>query len=333
MKRTAKLLIAVVGVTASVTAVAVAASSPTVSTGAATKIANNSAVITGAINPNGNHTTYTFAYGPTTALGSTTPLRSAGGGTKALPVSHTIAGLYPGTQYFYQLSATNKSGVGVGTMRSFTTTGHALLVPTTGPAVNVGQTQATPTGSVDPNGVAVTVTIQYGLTASYGYQTFGQSLPAGNLSVPVSAVLTGLSPGKLFHYRVAVFRGGLSNYGADGTFFTYPSFRRTPRMSTRTSPSHLTTKPYVFTTSGSLAGASFVPSSLRCTGTVGIRYYDGKRQVADALAPVGPDCKFSTPVPFKRLIKGGPAALRVAIHYRGNGYLKPADRTDHVTLG
>jgi hypothetical protein len=104
-------------------------------------------------------------------------------------------------------------------------------------------------------------------------------------------------------------------------------------MSTRTSPSHITRKPYTFTTSGSLAGASFVPSSLRCTGTVGIRYYHGKRQVAFAVAPVGPDCKFSTPVPFKRLIKGGPAALTVAIHYRGNGYLKPVDRTNHVTLG
>jgi hypothetical protein len=333
MKRTAKLLIAVVGVTASVTAVAVAASSPTVSTGPATKVVDNSAVLTGAVNPNGNHTTYSFAYGPTAALGATTAPRSAGGGSKALAVSRTIAGLNPGTRYFYQLSATNKSGSGTGTMRSFTTTGHALLIPTTGPAVNVGQTQATPTGSVNPNGTPVTVTIQYGLTATYGYQTFGQLLPAGSTPVPVAAVLTGLAPGKLFHYRVAVFRGTYSNFGADATFFTYPSFRRTPRMSTRTSPRHLTNKPYVFTTSGSLAGASFVPSSLRCTGTVGIRYYHGKRQVADALAPVGPDCRFSTPVPFKRLIKGGPAALTVAIHYRGNGYLKPADRTDHVTLG
>ena len=51
------------------------------------------------------------------------------------------------------------------------------------------------------------------------------------------------------------------------------------------------------------------------------------------LATVGPDCKFSTPVPFRRLIAGGSTALTVKIFYRGNGYLKSVSRTDHVTLG
>jgi hypothetical protein len=333
MKRTTRLLAAVAGVTATVTGVALAASSPTVATGVAIHITNNGAELTGAVNPNGNQTTYTFAYGPTTALGAVTAPHSVGHGTRAVSVARKIGGLTPGTKFYFQLSATNKSGVSAGTVHSFTTTGPPLPTPTTGPTVAVGKYQATPTGSVNPNGAATTWTIQYGLTTEYGYETFGQPLAAGVTPIAVSSVINGLAPGKLFHYRVAAIRGGFPTYGADATFFTYPAFRRTPRMSTRTSPGRITRKPYTFTTSGSLAGASFVPSALRCTGTVGIRYYHGKRQVAFAVAPVGPDCKFSTPVPFNRLIKGGPAALTVAIHYRGNGYLKPVDRTDHVTLG
>jgi phosphodiesterase/alkaline phosphatase D-like protein len=333
MKRTTRLLAAVAGVTATVTGVALAASSPTVATRAATEITNNTAVLNGAVNPNGNQTTYTFAYGPTTALGAVTAPHSVGHGTKPHPVAEKITGLTPGTQYFYQLSASNKSGSTTGALRQFTTTGHPLPAPTTGPTVSVGKNEATPTGSVNPNGAPVSVRIQYGLTIQYGYETFSQSIAPGITPVPVSAVLTGLAPGKLFHYRVAATRGVYTTYGADATFFTYPAFRRTPRMSTHTSPGRVTRKPYTFTTSGSLAGAGFVPSSLRCTGTVGIRYHHGNRQVAYAVAPVGPDCRFSTPVPFSRLIKGGPAALTIAIHYRGNGYLKPVDRTNHVTLG
>jgi hypothetical protein len=104
-------------------------------------------------------------------------------------------------------------------------------------------------------------------------------------------------------------------------------------VTTRTSPSRVTHKPYVFTTAGTLHGATFIPAALRCAGTVGIRYYDGRRQVAFALASVGPNCSFSTPVPFAKLIGHAPTALRVTIDFRGNGYLNAVDRTDHVTLG
>jgi len=55
--------------------------------------------------------------------------------------------------------------------------------------------------------------------------------------------------------------------------------------------------------------------------------------VASTVAAIGPDCKFSAGVSFRRLINHQSTALTVAIHYSGNGYLAPADRVNHITLG
>jgi hypothetical protein len=151
--------------------------------------------------------------------------------------------------------------------------------------------------------------------------------------VPVSVLLAGLAPGKLYHYRIVATHPHSASDGNDVLVFTQPRFRRKPTMTTRTSPRNLTRKPYTFTTAGTLHGANFIPSALRCTGRVGIRYYAGKRQVAFVLVPVGSNCRFSTPVSFRRLINGRSTPLQVKIFYRGNGYLQSTEKTDHVTLG
>ena len=36
---------------------------------------------------------------------------------------------------------------------------------------------------------------------------------------------------------------------------------------------------------------------------------------------------------FRRLHSRGPARLKVTVDYRGNGYIAPVKRTDHVTAG
>jgi phosphodiesterase/alkaline phosphatase D-like protein len=333
MKRTIKLLGVALALAMTVTAVALAAASPGVKTGKATAIGNTTATLNADVNPNGAHTGYSFQYGPTVAYGLTTASRSAGSGTKFVAVSTAVSGLTPGTLYHYRVLALNGSGAATGTDHTFTTTGHPPASVATGPAVSVSTTSATATGSVNPEGQATTWVVQYGLT-SYTVQTIaGPPLPAVTTAEPVSVVLSGLAPGKLFHYRIVATHGKTVSIGADQTFFTYPSYRRTPKLKTRTAPSRRTHKPYVFTTSGSVNGAFFVPQALRCTGVVTIRYYNGKHQVAFTVTQVEPNCGFSTPVSFRRLIGGGPTALRVAIRYRGNGYLKPVTVNDHVTLG
>jgi hypothetical protein len=314
--------------------IAGAAASPTVTTGGVTNRATTSVVLTGHVNPNGSATDYVFSLGPTAAYGATTAPRSAGGGAKPVAVAEKVTGLTPGTVYHYRITATNRSGTATGADRAFTTPGHPPAAVFTGPAANVGTTAATPTGAINPEGAATIWVVQYGLTTAYGYETNGQALAGGTTAVPVSAQLTGLAPGTLFHYRIVAYHGAsVVSAGADAAFFTEPARRPRPGMSAHTRPGRDRRTPYTFTTSGVLRGAAWIPAAQRCAGNVGIRFHNGRRQLAFVVAPVGPDCRFSATATFRRLRGTRPAALRVTVDYRGTGYLAPVKRVDHVRAG
>ncbi len=334
MKRTAQLLVALVAGAATITGVAVAASSPTVSTGATAKVGDTTATLQGTVNPNGNKTAYVFQYGLTSAYGASTASRSIGHGTKTVQVAVTVGGLTPGTVYHYRVAALNRAGGAVGRDRSFTTSGHPPAAVVTGVAVGVGKTVATVTGSVNPEGATTTWVVQYGLSASYGMQTFPQNLPAVSSPLGVSLQLVGLAPATLFHYRIVAYHGtNVVSAGGDQTFFTEPELRPTPTLRAHTTPSRARTRPYVFTTNGTLSGAGFIPASARCTGNVGLRYYANGRQIGFVVVPVGLDCRFSAQDSFRRLRGPTPAGVRITVDFRGNGYLRPVGRTDHVTAG
>jgi hypothetical protein len=334
MKRISKVLAVVAVFAASVPGLALAASSPTVATGSVVDVTGTTAVLRGVVDPNANTTDYLFDYGLTDVYGVDTPSRLAGHGTKAVDVTQAITGLTPGTTYHYRIAALNKSGTAYGTDRTFTTTGHPPAGVVTGSAVDVGKTVATATGSINPEGAPTSYVVQYGLTTSYGVQTFPLILAAVDTPLPVTVPLSGLASATLFHYRIVAYHGAsVASAGADQTFFTEPLDRPKPDLSTRTSPSLSKRSPYTFTTAGTLRGAGFIPAPQRCTGNVGIRYYNGHHQLAFVVAPVAADCKFSVQATFTRLFGHGPVAVKVAIDFRGNGYLLSVNRTDHVTAG
>ena len=334
MRRIVQVFVLAVVIGLSLVGIASAASSPSIATGAATKVSNSTAVLNGTINPNGHATQYDFTLGPTTAYGATTALHTVKSGTKPVAISITVTGLTPGTTYHYRLNASNSAGAVAGADRAFTTTGHPPAAVVTGGAVNVGKTVATPTGVINPEGATTTWVVQYGLTTAYGLQNFPGTLAGATTPVAVSALLTGLAPATLFHYRIVAFHGSaVVSAGGDATFFTEPAKRPTPRMTAHTSPGRDKRSPFAFTTSGSLNGAGFIPAAQRCTGNVGVRFFNGRRQLAFVVAPVQPTCKFSVSASFRRLHSRGPAKLKVTVDYRGNGYLAAVNRTDHVTAG
>jgi phosphodiesterase/alkaline phosphatase D-like protein len=333
MKRAALLLGTVLVAWGASAEVAVAASSPTVITGATTGVTDTSAVLHARINPNGSPTSYLFSYGPTSAYGINSAFKGVGQGNKGVDVTMTISGLTPGTIYHYRVYAQSLSGVGTGTDRTFKTAGFPPPGVATGPAANVGATVATPTASVNPNGEQTTWTVQYGLTTNYGYQTFPEALSPVATPLPVSVQLAGLAPATLFHYRVVAYHNDSSTAGLDETFFTEPLVRPTPRLAVRISPSRARKPPYTFTASGAVRGAGFIPAAQRCTGNVGIRFYNHRRQLAFVVAPVAADCTFSQQASFRRTHGRGATALRVVIDFRGNGYVAPAVRTGRVTAG
>ena len=292
-------------------------------------------VLHGSVNPNGVATGYEFEYGPTPSLGIDSASHAVGAGTKVVDVARALGGLTPGTVYYYRIAATSTAGTAYGAVRHFTTGGHPPPAVVTGVALNVRKTVATPTGLINANGGATSWQVQYGLSAAYGLETSIASLtPVTATALPVSVELSGLAPATLFHYRiVAVPAVGPASYGADATFFTEPDRRPVPRFSPHTPPSTDKKAPYTFTTTGSLQGASFIPAINRCTGKVGVRYYNGKRQLAIVVAPVGGDCKFTAQASFRRTHGKGAVRLRVTVDFRGNGYLAPVDKVNHVTAG
>jgi hypothetical protein len=91
---------------------------------------------------------------------------------------------------------------------------------TTGSPSNVGQSNATVNGTVNPNGQSTTYYFKYGPTTTYGLQTSPAGAGSGTGNVAVHAALDGLSPNTTYHYQlVATSSAGTSN-GLDETFTT-----------------------------------------------------------------------------------------------------------------
>jgi hypothetical protein len=105
-------------------------------------------------------------------------------------------------------------------MRAAAVIAVALLAPavTTGPATNVGQTTATLTGTVDPQGATTTYHFEYGTSTSYGLKTADQQVSGGQSDV--HADLTGLTSDTTYHYRLVATNSDGTTNGADRTLHT-----------------------------------------------------------------------------------------------------------------
>lgn len=194
---------------------------PTPTGATATNITVTSATLNGSVNSNYLSTVVTFEFGTTTSYGSTaTAIQSPITGNTVTNVSADITGLSAGTIYHYRIKAVNSLGTTYGNDITFTTLGQVPTVSTI-VSTNVLTTSASISGSVNANYLSSVVTFEYGTTTNYGSTvTSAQSPVSGNSVTNVSANLTSLTAGTIYHYRVkAVNSLGTSN-GSDLTFTT-----------------------------------------------------------------------------------------------------------------
>ena len=84
----------------------------------------------------------------------------------------------------------------------------------------VDAVSATLHGSANPDGETTTAWFEYGATTSYGSTTPSQDMGAGTSDVATAAMMSGLSCGSQYHYRVAVSNASGTAYGADVLFWT-----------------------------------------------------------------------------------------------------------------
>jgi hypothetical protein len=103
------------------TGLALSALAPTVRTGRATAVTQQTATLNGSINPHGVPTAYYFAYGRTTKYGRRTNTGDAGSGATRRAVSAALTGLLAHTTYHYRLVGFSSGGTTRGADRTFKT--------------------------------------------------------------------------------------------------------------------------------------------------------------------------------------------------------------------
>ena len=182
---------------------------PTVTTGQASGVTANSATVAGSVNPGGLATTYSFQYGTSPSnLSSSTPSQSAGSGSGVVPVTAALGGLSSSQSYWFRLVATNSSGTTDGELGLFTTTAAArgrgrehVRDDGAGLVGHLDQRDAERDG--EPCRVDTTYDFEYGTSpSSLSSSTPSAAAGSGSTAVPVTAAITGLTPGQTYWFRV-----------------------------------------------------------------------------------------------------------------------------------
>ena len=193
---------------------------PVVASAAASDILPTSARLNGTVNARNFDTTVVFEWGTD---GNTFPNTVAATpgvvtGNTAVPVSADVWGLVKGTTYYYRVAATNDAGTGVSGTQGFTTLTEPVAV--LGGASALSTTRARVDGTVDAMGAAAAVSFEWG-TDGVDFPNSVAASPAavgGGGPVAVSAVLTGLTQGTTYHYRIRATGPGGTGYSGSATF-------------------------------------------------------------------------------------------------------------------
>jgi hypothetical protein len=183
--------------------------------------------LSGTIDPDGVATEYHFEIskdGGTTWQKSPEPDASAGEGATPVAVESDFA-VEPNNHYIARLVATNTDGVQDATPPVQFVTGVEPPETNTLAAADLTETSAVLRGTVNPFGLQTTYYFEYGPTAAYGsrapagVEVAGQ----GHGTKAVSHIVSGLTAGTTYHFRLVASSSAGSEAGPDRTFTTVAS--------------------------------------------------------------------------------------------------------------
>jgi hypothetical protein len=192
-----------------------------VSTGAATTVSSSTATLHGSVVPAGNEViSCVFEYGTEAkALTQQQPCTPSTPytGSAHVEVSTVITGLANATTYHYRVTIATASETLSGGEASFKTTGPVVSEES---FHGVGESEATLTAELNPNGEATTYRVEYGLTSAYSSSTSPAAAGAGQAFVAVQSAIHELQPGTTYHFRFVAESAGGTAYGPDVKLLT-----------------------------------------------------------------------------------------------------------------
>jgi hypothetical protein len=197
---------------------------PTIASTLASNIKTTGVTLTGVVCANSLNTVVTFEFGESVNYGNTvTAVQSPLNGSANVTASAEVTGLLPGSAYHYRINAVNSKGSVSSLDNLFTTLGR-LPTATTLVSQNVNSASVILNASVNPNYLETTVSFEYGITNNYGYSVNATPvLLTGSTVKNVTASLTSLSVGAMYHFRVKATNSLGTTYGNDLTFIPKPS--------------------------------------------------------------------------------------------------------------
>jgi len=216
-------------------------SAPIVNTNMAYSITQNSATLSGSVNPNNSNTNVWFEYGTSYALNyGQVGYQSVGSGNYNTNVTSYLSNLQPNTTYYFRIVAQNSYGTTYGGVVSFNTQYgpynnyyqpyqqynyyqpqiNSAPIVYTNSASSIGSTYATLNGSVNPQSYSTNVWFEYGPTQSLGYTAGYQTLGMNNYLSNATAYLSNLSPNTNYYFRIAAQNAYGTNYGSMLSFNT-----------------------------------------------------------------------------------------------------------------
>ena len=193
-------------------------------TGPATEITNNSALVSGTFEGNGEDTHYWFEWGRTASYGHKTPLppgTDAGSPTGPTEIQTELTELVPGATYHYRVVAVNGLGLSRGGDAVFSTFQPPSILGFSSSGITA--TSADISARINPNGFDTEYEVEYGPTSAYGKRAPIPAglLPAGEATEPVAIHLSDLE-GIVYHFRVVAHNKWGTTATSDRTFTFFP---------------------------------------------------------------------------------------------------------------
>jgi len=231
---------------------------------------------------------------PTAGVGASAPGTVRNIKYNGSAVVPTAVGVYAITADFTPTDTANYYSLANAAAGSFAITHSA----TTGAATIISATGATLNGTVNADASNASISFDYGLTATYGSNV--AAIPAAvssSVDTSVSAMLSGLNPATVYHFRVKMVYSGVSLTGSDQTFTTGPIMRSvtpaagpggniTPSI-TQSVPNGTTTSFTIKPTSGFKVA---LPVGGNCGGSFTGSFFDPVNGLTFTTSPVTADC-------------------------------------------